>query len=255
MALSVTLFMAAQTPRYRPRTNSENLQLQVEQLFALANRDRAQAGAGNLRWDPALSAAALEHCRRMSAEGPIAHRYAGELDLAARTAQAGAHFSLIEENVAVGPSAPVIHDEWMHSPGHRTNLLNPEVDRVGVAVVAGNGAYYAVADYARGVQPLTVAQVEFRISALVRTSGVSVLSDTAQARAACAVEHGFGGSAGRLHPRFVMRWQGADLTRLPQSLEDRLASGHYRSAAVGNCAPQGEEGSFTAFRIAVLLYE
>ena len=32
-------------------------------------------------------------------------------------------------------------------PGHRTNLLNPEVDRVGVAVVATRGVLYAVADY------------------------------------------------------------------------------------------------------------
>ena len=68
---------------------------------------------------------------------------------AERAGQAGAHFSLIEENVAVGPTPAAIHDGWMHSPGHRTNLLNPEVDRVGIAVVASRGELYAVADYAR----------------------------------------------------------------------------------------------------------
>ena len=45
----------------------------------------------------------------------------------------------------------MIHDEWMQSPGHRTNLLNPDVDHVGVAVVESRGVLYAVADYERAV--------------------------------------------------------------------------------------------------------
>ena len=90
-----------------------------EQIFALANQARAQAGVGRLQWDPALAEAALAHCRRMAMEGPISHRYGGEPDLTGRAAHAGAHFSVIEENVAVGPSADAIHEEWMQSPGHQ----------------------------------------------------------------------------------------------------------------------------------------
>ena len=86
------------------------MQAEAEQIFALANQARAQAGVGRLQWDPALAAAALQHCQRMAAEGPIAHRYGGEPDLSGRAAQAGAHFSVIEENVAVGPSADAIHE-------------------------------------------------------------------------------------------------------------------------------------------------
>jgi hypothetical protein len=51
-----------------------------------------------------------------------------------------------------------------------------------------------------------------------------------------------------------MRWQGSELTRLPQSLLDRLASGRYRRASVGSCPAQGLEGTFSAYRVAVLLY-
>ena len=87
-----------------------NIQTADEQLLALANAARAEAGAGRLEWDAALAAAALYHCKRMAAEGPIAHQYRGEPDLAGRAGQAGAHFDLIEENVAVGPSASVIHE-------------------------------------------------------------------------------------------------------------------------------------------------
>src|ERR1039457_1698952 len=108
----------------------------------------------------------------MAAEGPISHRYNGEPDLTSRAGQAGAHFSLIEENIAVGSYPATIHQRWMESPGHRSNLLNPQVDRVGIAVVAANGVIYAVADYARVVQVLNPTQVEAAIAALLRPRGL-----------------------------------------------------------------------------------
>src|SRR5277367_4944168 len=74
------------------------LRTESKQLFALANQASSAARVGSLRSDPALYAAALQHCLRMAAAGQIAHRYDGEADLAARAAQAGARFSLIEEN-------------------------------------------------------------------------------------------------------------------------------------------------------------
>lgn len=233
---------------------AENLQAESEQILALANEARAQAGVGRLAWDPALAHAALQHCLRMAAEGPIAHRYSGEADLSGRAAQAGAHFSVIEENVAVGPSAGAIHEEWMESPGHRTNLLSPDVDRVGVAVVAARGVLYAVADYSRAVEQLSASQVEARVAALVRASGVTILRDASVARTACAADEGMPETAGGPIPRFLMRWQDADLSRLPQALANRLASGNYRQAAVGSCPAQIAEGAFTAYRVAVLLY-
>jgi Cysteine-rich secretory protein family len=190
----------------------------------------------------------------MAAEGPIAHRYGGEPDLTGRAGQAGAHFDLIEENVAVGPSAAMIHEEWMQSPGHRTNLLNPEIDNIGVAVVESRGELYAVADYSRVVETLTASQVESRVASLIKVRGVSILSDSALARRACSTDEGVPHDLSGSTPGFVMRWQGADLTQLPKALVDRLATGRYRRAAVGSCPAQGLEGSFTAYRLAVLLY-
>ena len=231
-----------------------NMQAAAEQVFALANQARMQAGVGRLQWDPALAAAALKHCQRMAAEGPIAHRYGGEPDLSERASQAGAHFSVIEENVAIGPSPDAIHEEWMQSPGHRQNLLSPEVDRVGVALVAARGVLYAVADYSRAVQQLSVPQIEARVAALVRPSGVSILQDPSAARAACTVDNGLPRATGGMQPRFVMRWQDADLSHLPQELVQHLEAGTYRAADVGACPAQVSEGSFSAYRIAVILY-
>jgi len=227
------------------------LQPEAEQLLALANESRAAHGAGPLKWDPELAMAARQHCLRMAAEGPISHQYRGEPDVSERAGQAGAHFSLIEENVAIGTDPAAVHEEWMHSPGHRTNLLNPEVDRMGAAVVFSRGVLYAVADYSHAVAELTPAQIEAAVGGLVRARGVSLVSDAETARGYCEGLHGERGAGS---PRFLMRWQDADLTHLPAALEDRIASGNYRQAAVASCPADGAAGAFTAFRVAVLLY-
>jgi uncharacterized protein YkwD len=140
----------------------------AQQLFASANQSRAQAKVRGLRWDPALAAAALKHCLRMAAEGPIeqlSHQYDGEAALRGRARQSSARFDMIEENVASGPTASAIHEAWMESPGHRENLLNPEVDSVGVAVVASDGVLYAVADYSHCCRSLPAANTATRLAA------------------------------------------------------------------------------------------
>jgi hypothetical protein len=244
----------AQVERSSQIQGSTAIQAEAWQLVMQANQARAQAGAAPLKWDAALAASARKHCLLMAAEGRISHRYAGEPDVSERAAQAGAHFSLIEENVAVGPDPAEIHNAWMNSPHHRSNLLNPKVDRVGIAVVAGRLGLYAVADYERAVPLLTRDQVEARIAGLTHASGVAVARDASLARAACVTDEGLPHSKSGSQPRFIMRWQDADMNRLPEALTDRLATGKYRSAAVGSCPPQGQEGWFTAYRVAVLLY-
>jgi uncharacterized protein YkwD len=255
LALALPCAAAANAQVYPQDENLPDLHQEDDRIFALANAARAQAGVGRLAWDPALAAAALAHCRRMASEGPIAHRYGGEPDVSQRAADAGAHFGVIEENVAIGPSGEAIHEEWMNSPGHRQNLLSPDVDRVGIAVVSARGALYAVADYSRGVAALSPTQVEAQVAGLIRADGVAILPDPALARAACAADSGLPrGAPGSPQPRFIMRWQDSDLTQLPQALADRLRSGSYRSASIGSCPAQSVQGAFTAYRVAVLLY-
>lgn len=243
-----------QASSYGGQNGAQVVASAAEQLLALANQSRAQQGAPPLKWDGALAEAARQHCLRMAAEGPISHRYGGEPDLSDRAGQAGAHFSLIEENVALAPTAAEIHDGWMHSPGHRANLLNPQVDRVGIAVVAARGELYAVADYSRAVQTMSASQVEDQIAALIRPSGITILNNAELAREACRSDHGIPAARGGPQPTFVMRWQGADLSRLPQQLVQKLESGQYKRAAVGSCPAQVEAGDFSAYRVAVLLY-
>jgi hypothetical protein len=111
-----------------------------------------------------------------------------------------------------------------------------------------------VADYERAVPVLTRDQVEGTIAGLLKASGITVLRDATLARIACAKDDGMPRSASGPQPHYVIRWQEAALTELPQALADRLATGRYRQASVGSCPTQGQEGAFTAYRLAVLLY-
>ena len=226
----------------------------AEQLFAMANATRAEEGRGRLAWDQALADAAMKHCMRMAAEGPISHQYKGEPDLTARAADTGAHFSLIEENIAVGPFPGSIHQGWLDSPGHRANLLNSDIDHVGIAVVAAKGVLFAVADYARAVPVLTQSQVEAHIGSLLRAQGLALLRDNKNARAACRLDKGLPSVTGANSPQFVMRWQDANLDQLPPRLLTNLGKGLYRQAEVGSCPPHEANTAFTVFRVAVLLY-
>ncbi len=68
----------------------------------------------------------------MAAQNTLSHQLPGEPGMADRASQAGARFSSLAENVAEGPSAESIHRQWMNSPPHRANLLDPNSIRWGL---------------------------------------------------------------------------------------------------------------------------
>ena len=250
-------FAAAQVAAASQNAKPEILQRDGQELLMLANNARAAVGAGPLKWDSALASAALQHCLRMAKEGPIAHRYAGEADLTERAGQAGAHFSTIAENVASGswPTDPAeFQDGWMHSPGHRANLLNPQVDSVGIAVVASHGVTYAVADYSLAVPYLNQSQVEASFAQMLRAEGLSILRNNSDARAYCTRRNGERSPRFDNRPSYQVVWQNPNLGQLPQELLDQLKSRPYRQAAIASCSPQDLTGQFTVYRVAVLLY-
>jgi Cysteine-rich secretory protein family len=226
-----------------------------QQVFELANADRAQQGIPPLKWDPALAQAASEHAELMAQQGALSHQYPGEADLVARAGAAGAHFRSIAENVALAPTPQALEKEWMNSAPHRANLLNPTMNVMGVGLVKKGGNYYAVEDFADGVAQLGPEQIEQKIGQLLQQRGLQVAGQTAgqtlDARQTCEMDHG---TAGGSAPRFVMRWEGSDLSRLPDVLEQKIASKQYHTAAVGACDSGNPSQGFTTYKVAVLLY-
>jgi uncharacterized protein YkwD len=117
-------------------------------LFNSANEERKAIGVAPLRWDEHLAAAARRHAQEMARRNKIAHEFPGEASLPVRITKVGVHFSAVAENVADAPSVSRIHELWMHSPGHRANILDKQMDTLGVAVIERNHQYFAVEDFA-----------------------------------------------------------------------------------------------------------
>jgi uncharacterized protein YkwD len=119
------------------------------QLFSAANQERKAQGLKLLRWDDKLASAARRHAREMASRNAASHEFSGEASLPERITQAAVQFSAIAENVAKAPSVARIHELWMDSPGHRANILDQDMDSLGVGVVRRNREYFAVEDFAR----------------------------------------------------------------------------------------------------------
>ena len=219
-------------------------------LLSAANNDRASRGLSTLHRDPHLELAARLHAYEMVKHGNISHQFAGEQDLAARAGEAGAHFSLITENVAEAPNAAQIHDLWMQSAGHRANLLDPKVDAVGISIIRDHGQFYAVEDFGRTVETLSLEQQETTVGGLLAQRGLRLAGDRGEARQTCEMETGY---AGGRQPWFVMRYTSADIGQLPPELTSRLESGKYHLASVGACV-NGKQGPFTSYNLAILLF-
>jgi hypothetical protein len=222
-----------------------------QQVMELANADRAQHGLPPFKWDPALAQAASDHAQLMAQQPALSHQYPGEPDLIARAGAAGAHFRSIAENVALAPSPHALEQEWMNSAPHRANLLNPAMNVIGVGLVKRGGNYYAVEDFADGVAELGPEQIEQKIGQLLQQKGLQPAGQTQDARQTCEMDHG---TAGGSAPRFVMRWEGSDLSRLPDVLEQKIATGQYHKAAVGACDSGNPTQGFTTYKVAVMLY-
>ena len=73
----------------------------------------------------------------------------GEPTLSARAKQAGARFSWLSENVTQGPTPGFIHSQFMKSPPHRANIVDTDMDSIGVGVVEQGGQLFAVEDFSQ----------------------------------------------------------------------------------------------------------
>jgi uncharacterized protein YkwD len=250
---TLALALLSMSPCLRAQSvfaSENNLTVAEQYLFAAANEARANQGLAPLRFDRILAEASAVHAREMADHDAISHQFDGEPELATRAANAGVHFSVIAENVGEAPTSPIIHDLWMHSPGHRANLLDPNVDSIGIAVVSRDNQLYAVEDFASTVQTLTLNQQENTVAGVLSKTGLRVAETTNDARQTCMMSTGYAGSR---QPWFIMRYTAASLNEIPSQLRARLSTGKYHQAVVGAC-PATRKTPFTAYNIAVLLY-
>jgi uncharacterized protein YkwD len=106
----------------------------VGSLLELANAERAKVGVPPLHADTKLMKAAQAQAEQAAAAGRLQHvlpgaRYPRPQD---RLDAFGYPWRAFAENIAYGHAdAAAAIDAWMHSPGHRKNLLSPAYTELG----------------------------------------------------------------------------------------------------------------------------
>jgi uncharacterized protein YkwD len=141
LVIGLSAFLAAQT-----QNSASAAELQ---LFASVNQARRAQGLPALRWNDALATAARRHAAIMAQKGSASHGFAGEPNLASRVTQAGVRFVWLSENVVQGSGLAAIQAEFMNSPIHRANMLDSDMDSIGIGIVERSGQFFAVEDFSK----------------------------------------------------------------------------------------------------------
>lgn len=112
-----------------------------EQVVHLTNLERRKEGLLPLKISEGLMKGAQSHAEDMAANGYFSHTGRDGSRFSARCEKAGYKGFARGENIAMGAADPAhLVGLWMESPGHKANILKPDVNEIGVGF-ASPGAY------------------------------------------------------------------------------------------------------------------
>jgi cysteine-rich secretory family protein len=131
---------STQPPRCAAPVVSKTGQMELD-LFVRVNQERAGRGLPALAWDPALATYARSWSANMASAG---FRHSAIANLLGP-------YNFVGENIAAGSSGTMegsLHDAWMHSDGHRANILAPGFSQVGIGVFCkADGSIWMTEDF------------------------------------------------------------------------------------------------------------
>lgn len=116
----------------------------IQRVVDLTNQERAKRGLAPLALDAALNRSAQAHSEDMASHSFFGHTGSNGSDVGQRIAAAGyGPLYAYGENIAAGqPSAEEAVNAWMNSESHRSNILSPYYQHVGVAYAFNQDATY-----------------------------------------------------------------------------------------------------------------
>ena len=107
--------------------------VQAAGVLEAVNRVRESRGLPAVAPDPRLGAAAQTLAGDMARTGRMAHVGSAGDTLEDRLRASGYAYVRVAENIAAGQPGPQdLIDDWMASPGHRANMLDPDATQIGV---------------------------------------------------------------------------------------------------------------------------
>jgi uncharacterized protein YkwD len=144
-----TVSLPAPAPSRSPSVDARpsNYSGAEAQIFSLINAERQHQGLPPLVYNAQLDRMAKIQAANMARFQKMAHTLPESQlpTLGDRARFVGYPFGRMAENVAQGfPNAETVVQGWMHSSGHRHNVLNADVSEtgIGIARAPGGGLYF-----------------------------------------------------------------------------------------------------------------
>jgi uncharacterized protein YkwD len=246
-----------------PYAVSAPYDLQAErQLLDLANQARAEAGLAPLQIDEGLTRAARKHSALMASQKQLSHDLPGEPSLPQRLAATSTlQLSAEGENVGLAPSAAEVHRGFMHSPHHRENVLNPDYNVAGFAVVRNGNMIYVTEDFGQGLPRHSAQQTEDLVAGSVihsrRDANLPELQRVdgkAAESTACAMAQADSLSTPALKARYIVSYTSLRPEVLPQGTARPIRDGGTRAFAVGACYAGTNTYPNGAYWVVLLFY-
>ena len=123
-----------------------NVDRERDQLLQLVNQARGTAGLGAVRRNEVLERQASQYACEMIEGGFFSHiNPITNSTLRERAEEFGYDFRVIGENLAAGQETVTqAFEDWMNSPAHRENILDPRFTELGIGIRTGGdyGVYW-----------------------------------------------------------------------------------------------------------------
>ncbi len=135
-----------------PSISVSSTDSRAEAILKLSNENRIEAGLEVLVLNDLLSTAAQHHADDMATQGYFDHVGLDGSTFLERIVATGYTGSAFAENIAQGSDDPSdIMALWMQSSGHRTNILNPIYQDLGIGIATSSetGVVYWVQVFGR----------------------------------------------------------------------------------------------------------
>lgn len=117
---------------------------QKEQLLEHINADRRRAGVAPLALHDGVANVARRWAADLARQGQLRHHP----DLAsALVAEGVTGWKIAGENVGYGGHVNSVHEGFMSSPSHRSNVLSSAFTHVGIGVTASGGRVWVTVDF------------------------------------------------------------------------------------------------------------
>ncbi|HEX5430237.1 MAG TPA: CAP domain-containing protein [Patescibacteria group bacterium] len=119
--------------------------LSMNQIMSMVNADRVSQGLPRLDLDPTLNLAALAKADDMITNHYFAHTSPDGVAPWYWIKNVGYNYSYAGENLALGfQDASDLMNSWMNSPDHRANILSPNYQDMGLAVIQSSDSTLVV---------------------------------------------------------------------------------------------------------------